>query len=122
MVSSGCSDHNAHERRPRRSMSTTPVDDAPDSLHPPAFVAAPVLAVAKPARVFGFTVPWDRLPAAQRTFLGWSVAFALLLALPLVDRNGGDLDAFANAGTFVLLALGLNIVVGFTGLLDLGYA
>jgi branched-chain amino acid transport system permease protein len=50
------------------------------------------------------------------------VAFALLLALPLVDSNGGDLDAFANAGTFVLLALGLNIVVGFTGLLDLGYA
>jgi ABC-type branched-subunit amino acid transport system permease subunit len=31
-------------------------------------------------------------------------------------------DAFANAGVFMLLAMGLNIVVGLTGLLDLGYA
>jgi branched-chain amino acid transport system permease protein len=54
--------------------------------------------------------------------LGWLIAFALLIALPLVDSNGGDLDGFANAGTYVLLALGLNIVVGFAGLLDLGYA
>jgi len=32
------------------------------------------------------------------------------------------LDGFANAGVFVLLALGLNVVVGLAGLLDLGYA
>ncbi len=32
------------------------------------------------------------------------------------------LDSFANAGVFVLLALGLNVVVGLAGLLDLGYA
>jgi ABC-type branched-subunit amino acid transport system permease subunit len=31
-------------------------------------------------------------------------------------------DSFANAGTFMLLAMGLNIVVGLAGLLDLGYA
>ena len=31
-------------------------------------------------------------------------------------------DGFANAGVYVLLALGLNIVVGLAGLLDLGYA
>jgi len=31
-------------------------------------------------------------------------------------------DSFANAGVFVLLALGLNVVVGLAGLLDLGYA
>jgi ABC-type branched-subunit amino acid transport system permease subunit len=31
-------------------------------------------------------------------------------------------DGFTNAGVFVLLALGLNIVVGLAGLLDLGYA
>ena len=49
-------------------------------------------------------------------------AFTVFALLPLVDKNGGDLDGFANAGTFVLLALGLNIVVGFAGLLDLGYA
>jgi ABC-type branched-subunit amino acid transport system permease subunit len=32
------------------------------------------------------------------------------------------LNTFANAGVFVLLALGLNVVVGLAGLLDLGYA
>jgi len=32
------------------------------------------------------------------------------------------IDGFANAGVFVLLALGLNVVVGLAGLLDLGYA
>ncbi|HEY7969928.1 MAG TPA: hypothetical protein VID95_08025, partial [Candidatus Limnocylindrales bacterium] len=31
-------------------------------------------------------------------------------------------NGFSNAGVFVLLALGLNIVVGMAGLLDLGYA
>jgi branched-chain amino acid transport system permease protein len=31
-------------------------------------------------------------------------------------------NGFANAGVFVLLAIGLNIVVGLAGLLDLGYA
>ena len=101
---------------------TAPVDDVPDSLQSPVFVAQPSIAVGKPARPFGFALPWDRLPAAQRTLLAWSAAFALLVALPFIDTNGGDLDGFANAGTFVLLALGLNIVVGFTGLLDLGYA
>jgi ABC-type branched-subunit amino acid transport system permease subunit len=32
------------------------------------------------------------------------------------------LSGFSNAGVFVLLAIGLNIVVGLAGLLDLGYA
>jgi branched-chain amino acid transport system permease protein len=104
-------------------MSTAPVDDVPDSLQPPTFAAQPAVAVVKPARPFGIAVPWwDHLPAARRTLLGWVVVFALLLLLPLADTNGGDIDGFANAGTYVLLALGLNIVVGFTGLLDLGYA
>ena len=38
------------------------------------------------------------------------------------NNQGPWLGAFANAGVFVLLALGLNIVVGLAGLLDLGYA
>ena len=40
--------------------------------------------------------------------------------------TGGNGDALvglaADAGVFVLLAIGLNVVVGFAGLLDLGYA
>ncbi len=50
--------------------------------------------------------------------------FLLLLIplIPLVDRNGSHINFLADAGAFMILALGLNIVVGFAGLLDLGYA
>ncbi len=52
------------------------------------------------------------------------VAFLLIAALVLVLPNilGAFLsDVITNVGLFVLLGLGLNIVVGFAGLLDLGY-
>jgi branched-chain amino acid transport system permease protein len=50
------------------------------------------------------------------------LAFGIALVLPFVVRNGAFTNFLADAGAFVLLALGLNIVVGFAGLLDLGYA
>src|SRR5215469_1125138 len=65
---------------------------------------------------------WRRIPAERRRT---SIAIAVgvfLLVFPLIDQNGGDVDAAANACAFAVLALGLNIVVGFAGLLDLGYA
>ena len=58
--------------------------------------------------------------AGRRAFLAALLLFALLF--PLIDGNEGDIDAAANALAFAILALGLNIVVGFAGLLDLGYA
>jgi branched-chain amino acid transport system permease protein len=48
--------------------------------------------------------------------------FVAAIVVPLVIPNGGFVNFLADAGAFVLLALGLNIVVGFAGLLDLGYA
>ena len=48
--------------------------------------------------------------------------FAVAILFPIAHRNDGDIDAAANALTFAALALGLNIVVGLAGLLDLGYA
>ncbi|HEY8871765.1 MAG TPA: branched-chain amino acid ABC transporter ATP-binding protein/permease [Stellaceae bacterium] len=48
--------------------------------------------------------------------------FALAILFPIVHRNDADIDAVANALTYAALALGLNIVVGLAGLLDLGYA
>ncbi len=57
-----------------------------------------------------------------RSRIGWAVFAAFLVALPLLDPNNAHVDFLANAGTFILLALGLNVVVGFAGLLDLGYA
>jgi branched-chain amino acid transport system permease protein len=50
------------------------------------------------------------------------LAFAVAIALPFIGRNGGFTNFLADAGGYVLLALGLNVVVGFAGLLDLGYA
>jgi len=61
-----------------------------------------------------------RSPAGRRIALAAITAAAF--AFPLIDRNDGDVDAAANALAFAILALGLNIVVGFAGLLDLGYA
>ncbi|MGH2482336.1 MAG: ABC transporter permease subunit, partial [Ktedonobacteraceae bacterium] len=55
------------------------------------------------------------------------VLFALLLLYPLIDPflfgDGtlGRLASYGDAGRYVILAFGLNIVVGFAGLLDLGY-
>jgi branched-chain amino acid transport system permease protein len=66
--------------------------------------------------------PFARIPPAQRTRI-----LILLLALaavlfPVVHTNDADIDSMANAAAYATLALGLNIVVGFAGLLDLGYA
>src|SRR5271167_355341 len=47
---------------------------------------------------------------------------AAALLFPLVNGNDADIDSAANALAFAALALGLNIVVGMAGLLDLGYA
>ena len=40
-----------------------------------------------------------------------------MLALPLVHDNDADIDNLTNAMSYAALALGLNIVVGFAGLL-----
>ena len=65
-----------------------------------------------------------RIAAAARAPRGLRLAVlgTVLLLVPLIDRNNAQIDFLANAGAFILLALGLNIVVGFAGLLDLGYA
>jgi len=54
--------------------------------------------------------------------LAWLATFTAALLLPIVDRNAYHLDILTGAGLYILLALGLNIVVGLTGLLHLGYA
>ncbi len=62
-------------------------------------------------------IPRDR----QRLFVIYIIA-VLLLLLPSIWDNDADIDALGNAMSYAALALGLNIVVGFAGLLDLGYA
>jgi len=61
---------------------------------------------------------------SRRAALGATVAVGLaLVLLPMVAGAFGDawVRALCFAALYVLLALGLNIVVGFAGLLDLGY-
>ncbi len=66
-----------------------------------------------------------RSTGAQRFFLILVVAFVLFY--PVIDPflfgpgTDGRLAGYGDAGFYVILALGLNIVVGFAGLLDLGY-
>jgi len=71
----------------------------------------------------GVTARWHTLPVLRRRQILAGAGLAVALAFPFITGvNAGHVDAGANAFTYVLLALGLNIVVGFAGLLDLGYA
>ena len=78
------------------------------------------------AEVFAFlrrASPLARVAPHVRPRIGITLVFAFALLFPLIiDRNDADIDSAANALAFAALALGLNIVVGFAGLLDLGYA
>jgi len=64
------------------------------------------------------------LPGRQSTFGTWGILGLIALIYPFLDRliNLGWLGIVITSFIFVLLALGLNIVVGYAGLLDLGYA
>ncbi|HEY8677267.1 MAG TPA: branched-chain amino acid ABC transporter permease [Candidatus Dormibacteraeota bacterium] len=46
----------------------------------------------------------------------------VLILFPLLDSDQSHVNVADDAGRWILLALGLNIVVGYAGLLDLGYA
>jgi ABC-type branched-subunit amino acid transport system permease subunit len=60
--------------------------------------------------------------------VGMAIVAAVLPVLAAVppfssfQTQNSWIDGFTNAGVFVMLALGLNLVVGVAGLLDLGYA
>ena len=66
-----------------------------------------------------------RSSGATRFYLILLVTFVLFY--PVIDQylfgfgTSGRLASYGDAGYYVILALGLNIVVGFAGLLDLGY-
>jgi len=66
--------------------------------------------------------PFAAIPAARRQQALILIVLAAALLFPVYHSNDADIDAMANALAYATLALGLNIVVGFAGLLDLGYA
>jgi branched-chain amino acid transport system permease protein len=66
---------------------------------------------------------FDGLPAEKRTRWTIGLAVAIIVILWLIPRVMGPFvsQVLDNAGIFLLMALGLNIVLGYAGLLDLGY-
>jgi branched-chain amino acid transport system permease protein len=70
-------------------------------------------------RVRGLTAPVMALRAARPTTYGLLLAAAIFIPLGLSPAAQGSL--FLDIGIYALLGLGLNVVVGFAGLLDLGY-
>src|SRR5689334_9389002 len=61
---------------------------------------------------------------SRRDVVLFAVVLALLILFPFIDKALGLqlLGDILPIGIYALLAMGLNIVVGYAGLLDLGYA
>ena len=51
-----------------------------------------------------------------------AVILAAAILTPLIDSNQYRIDVLTMAGIYAILAIGLNIVIGYTGLLHLGHA
>ena len=67
----------------------------------------------------------ERMKDRDQAIYGILLIGALLYPMATLFATGGStalISVGAHAGTWVLLAIGLNVVVGFAGLLDLGYA
>lgn len=72
-----------------------------------------------PRRTSGSETIVTRLLGSRH--LGW-IALALALLIPFVSASRYSMSVLTSAALFVMLGVGLNIVVGYCGLLDLGYA
>ncbi len=66
---------------------------------------------------------YSRLPVKTKKSLAWTGYFLLFSILLILPKLLGLFlsEVLTIVGLFILLGLGLNIVVGFAGLLDLGY-
>ncbi len=97
--------------------ATTGTTTAPPTGTP---TGTPMGTIAAPSLLMR-PIAW--IPDARRRQLGITLLIIAALTFPLyIDSNDADVDSMANAAAYATLALGLNIVVGFAGLLDLGYA
>jgi branched-chain amino acid transport system permease protein len=100
-----------------------------DSPPPPTPSAGPQVGadewVAREAHRREYLPSWLGRAQRQAERIGWwprlVVAGLAAAALPLLGLGGFQLQVGIDALVVALLAVGLNIVVGWTGLLDLGY-
>ncbi len=56
-----------------------------------------------------------------KKILPW-LGLVAIFSIPFLDHNSYHIDVLVTAGIFILLALGLNVIVGYAGILNLGYA
>ncbi len=65
----------------------------------------------------------DRLPPQQRQVARFALTLVALIILTLLPRVLGPFlsEVADQVGFYIIMALGLNVVVGFAGMLDLGY-
>ena len=78
----------------------------------------------QPSGMGGVLDSWRRLRNMRHfTLVAGTIAIGLAALLPTTffGSTSKELDVAIYAVTYVMFALGLNIVVGFAGLLDLGY-
>ncbi len=86
-------------------------------------IAAALFGMFGSGKSAGLTAKLDAMEAPQRknaNMLIWAAGLAALVLLPIFTGKITN-ELLANVGIFLLLALGLNIVVGLAGILDLGY-
>ena len=87
------------------------------------FLATAAITALADARGGAVRASLDRLPSPQRRNLRFGSFVALALFLLVLPQLSGSFfsQVLVFVGLYLLLALGLNIVVGYAGLLDLGY-
>ena len=79
------------------------------------------MAISTPTKA-GLSDSIRNLPASRRFV--WVAVLAVAIAFPFVDRrlDTAYIGAMEGILIYAILAMGLNVVVGYAGLLDLGYA
>jgi len=86
-------------------------------------VIAGLLAWFRPAQKLALRETLEALPDEKRRNANYAIYGVVAAALLILPQFMGGItnELLANVGIFLLLALGLNIVVGLAGILDLGY-
>ncbi len=93
-----------------------------------AKVATPAPPASRPGGLRARMRTFSEHHRSTSVFFGvglFAMALPVIVLLPPFNSFSGQsvwMDGFTIAGIYILLALGLNIVVGMSGLLDLGYA
>ena len=80
------------------------------------------LSTDKPSALGATPVTAPHIALQRHSVLAWLCVFAAVTVLTLIPFQSGYVVRVADSILiYVLLGLGLNIVVGYAGLLDLGY-